>query len=138
MSNPTPTDEVNEARTFVHRLSEMHAEESSSAFRALLRQEGDAIRRDVFTMVTPEQSASGRIMAGYTTIYPGCRTRGHAHADREEVYYFVRGKGTMVADGEEIEVAAGDTYYLNPGPFHATLNTTDFPLEYFWITIRID
>ncbi len=138
MSNAPVSDAVGDARTFVHRLDAMQAEEGANAFRALLREEGDAIRRDVFTMVSPEQSASGRIMAGYTTIYPGCRTRGHAHADREEVYYFVRGRGVMVADGEETDVAAGDTYYLKPGPFHATLNTSDFPLEYFWITIRID
>lgn len=129
---------MSEAQTFIHPLEQMHAEESANAFSGLLRQEGDAVRRDVFVMVTPEQSASGRIMAGYTTIYPGCGTRGHAHADREEVYYFLRGNGIMVADGEESEVKAGDTFYLKPGPFHSTRNTTDLPLEYFWITIRVD
>lgn len=127
-----------EATTFLHPLNEIRAEKSANAFSALLRQEGDQIRRDVFVLVNPEQSASGRITAGYTTLYPGCTTRGHAHADREEVYYFTRGRGVMIVDGGETEVAAGDTFYLKPGPFHGTRNTTDFTLEYFWITIKVD
>ena len=53
-------------------------------------------------MVSPEQTASGRILSGYTIIYPGCRTRGHSHADREEVYYFIKGSGIMVVDDEEM------------------------------------
>ena len=126
------------AETFVHRASDMHAEKSQNAFTALLRQDGDQIRRDVFVVVNPEQSASGRIMSGYTVIYPGCGTRGHAHADREEVYYFIKGSGIMIVDGEETPVTAGDTLYLKPGPFHGTRNTTDFPFEYFWITVKID
>ena len=124
--------------TFLQRGSEMEVEKSSSDFATLLRHEGDTIRRDVFTMVTPEQSASGRIMSGYTVIYPRCRTRGHSHADREEVYYFVKGSGVMVVGDEEMPVTAGDTLYLEPGPFHATINTTDFPLEYFWTTIVVE
>lgn len=122
--------------SFRFPVSEMRAERSASAFAALLREDGDAVRRDVFTMIEPEQAASGRIQAGYTTLYPGCVTRGHSHPDREEVYHFVRGRGVMVADGEETEVAAGDTFYLEPGPFHIARNTSDLPFEYFWITIR--
>jgi mannose-6-phosphate isomerase-like protein (cupin superfamily) len=116
----------------------MKVEESGSAFAALLRQKGDEIRRDVFLMLAPEQTASGRLQVGYTIVYPGCTTRGHEHADREEVYYFTRGSGVMVVDGQEYEVAAGDTFYLKPGPFHTTRNTSDFPLESFWITIKVD
>lgn len=129
---------MSEIETFVHLAAEQQAEQSANAFAGLLRQEGDQIRRDVFVMVKPEQSASGRIMAGYTVIYPGCSTRGHAHADREEVYYFIKGSGVMIVDGQETPVTAGDTLYLKPSPYHGTRNTTDFPLEYFWITIRVD
>ncbi len=125
------------ATTFRFPLDRMRAEKSASAFGALLREEGDEVRRDVFVMVEPGQSASGRITAGYTTIFPGCGTRGHSHADREEVYYITRGRGVMVVDGNETEIAAGDTFYLEPGPFHITRNTSDLPLEYFWITIRV-
>ena len=110
----------------------------SSSFAALLREEGDNIRRDVYMLLNPEDSTSGRIQAGYTIIYPGCRTRGHDHADREEVYYFTGGRGIMTADDEEWEVKAGDTFYVRPGPFHTTHNPYDIPLEYFWITIKVE
>lgn len=128
---------MTQPESFRFALSEMRAERTASGFAALLREDGDAVRRDVFTMIEPEQAASHRIQAGYTTIYPGCVTRGHTHPDREEVYYFVRGQGVMVVDGEETVVAAGDTFYLEPGPFHIARNTGDLPFEYFWITVRI-
>jgi oxalate decarboxylase/phosphoglucose isomerase-like protein (cupin superfamily) len=122
----------------IHRASEQSALESDSAFTALLREAGDEIRRDVFLMLSPEQTHSGRLQVGYTIVYPGCSTRGHEHADREEVYFFTKGQGVMGVDREEYEVAAGDTFYIRPGPFHTTRNPGDFPLEFFWITIRVD
>jgi len=115
----------------------MRAEKSGSGFAALLREKGDEVRRDVFLMLAPEQAASGRLQVGYTVVYPGCTTRGHEHADREEVYYFTRGSGVMVVDGEEYPVTAGDTFYIEPGPLHTTRSTTDFPLEFLWITIKV-
>ena len=121
--------------SFLVPAGDLRPEDSPSGFAALLRQEGDQIRRDSFVAVAPDQSASGRIQVGYTTIYPGCSTRGHTHPDREEVYHFTRGAGVMIADGEETVVAAGDTFYLKPGPFHITRNPGALPLEYFWITI---
>jgi len=129
---------LGESKVHLQRVADMTVEESKSAFAALLREKGDDIRRDVFLMLAPEQTASGRLQVGYTIVYSGCTTRGHEHADREEVYYFAKGSGVMVVDREEYEVTAGDTLYIKPGPFHTTRNTTDFPLEFFWITIKID
>jgi len=37
----------------------LQALEGGSSFAALLRQEGDTIRRDVFMLLNPEDSASG-------------------------------------------------------------------------------
>ena len=70
-------------------------ETGASGFAALLRQGGDEIRRDVFNLVLPQDTEGGVLHAGYTIVYPGCKTKGHTHPDREEVYYFVRGKGIM-------------------------------------------
>lgn len=102
----------------------------------LLHQEGDQVRRDVFPLLAREDTASRRVMAGYTVVYPGCTTNGHAHSDREEIYHFARGSGVMIVDGCETEVAAGDTLYLPPGPFHTARNPSALPLEYFWVTIE--
>lgn len=122
----------------VIKSEDQHALPGGSSFTTLLREEGDKIRRDVFMLINPEDSASGRIQSGITIVYPGCSTKGHAHPDREEVYFFVNGRGYMGADGEEWEVKAGDTFYVYPGPYHTTRNPFDKPLEFFWITIKID
>ena len=125
------------SKVLLHRAADMKAEKSSSGFAALLREKGDEIRRDVFSVLAPEQTASGRLQVGYTIVYPGCTTRGHEHADREEVYYFTKGSGVMGVDGEEYQVTAGDTFYIPPGPFHTTRSTTDFSLAFLWITNRV-
>ena len=118
---------------------DLKVEKHANSFPALLRQDGDQIRRDVFIMINPEETSGKRIMSGYTTIYPKCTTRGHAHPDKEEVYYFLKGSGKMVVDGVDYEVTAGDTFYIHAGNFyHSTVNPTDFTMEYFWITIKVD
>lgn len=109
-----------------------------NAFSTLLRQEGDNIRRDVFMLIKAEDTNSGKIESGITIVYPGCTTKGHSHPDREEVYHFTRGRGIMGVDGKEFEVKAGDTYYVKPGPFHTTKNPYDMPMEFFWITIKVE
>lgn len=129
---------MSESKVHLQRRADLNVEESGSSFAALLREREDEIRRDVFLMLGPEQTASERLEAGYVIIYPGCTTRGHDHADREEVYYFTKGSGVMVVDGGEYEVTAGDTFYIEPGPSHTTRSSTDFPLEFFWITIKVD
>ncbi|MCL4394077.1 MAG: cupin domain-containing protein [Chloroflexi bacterium] len=116
--------------------SQVPVEVGPNAFAKLLRESGDNIRRDVFTLLRPEETESGALLAGYTIVYPGCTTKGHTHPDREEVYYFVRGRGVMIADGKETDVAAGDMYYLPFGPLHTTRNPNDVPLEFFWVVIQ--
>jgi len=111
-------------------------ETGASAFAALLRSEDDKIHRDVFNLVLPQDTEGGVLHAGYTIVYPGCRTKGHTHPDREEVYFFVRGKGIMGVEEKEYPVAAGDTFYVPFGPFHTTRNPYNVPLEFFWITIQ--
>ena len=118
--------------------SQLKAMTGSCSFASLLRQEGDDIRRDVFMLLHPEDSASGKIESGITILYPGCRTKGHTHPDREEVYFFLRGKGVMGVEDQKFEVEAGDTFYVKPGPFHTTQNPHDMPFEFFWITIKIE
>lgn len=120
------------------KSAHLHSEPGGSSFAALLREDEDRIRRDVFMLLNPGESISGRIQAGITIVYPGCTTRGHAHEDREEVYYFLRGRGVMGVNGHEWEVQAGDTFHVYPGPFHTTRNPYDSPLEFFWITVKID
>ena len=117
-------------------MFKLPVETGASAFAALLRQENDEIRRDVFNLVLPQDTDGGVLHAGYTIVYPGCRTKGHTHTDREEVYFFVKGKGIMGVEDKDYEVEAGDAFYVHYGPFHTTRNPNNVPLEFFWITIQ--
>jgi mannose-6-phosphate isomerase-like protein (cupin superfamily) len=53
----------------------------------------------------------------YFTIPAGVTGREHDHADsnQEEVYFVVRGGGTMRVDGEEIELKPGRFLRVDPG-----------------------
>mgnify|MGYP001072824085 FL=1 len=58
----------------------------------------------------------------------------HAHENKEQVYYFVSGKGKMLIDDKEFEVTAGDAVHLAPRESHQVINDTEDDLEYLNIT----
>ena len=47
---------------------------------------------------------------------PGWNSRPHDHRenDHEEVYVLIEGAATVVVDGEEIEMGAGDAIWISP------------------------
>jgi quercetin dioxygenase-like cupin family protein len=52
------------------------------------------------------------------TLAAGQATERHYHALSEELYSFLEGGGRLEIDGEEREVAAGDTVLIPPGARH--------------------
>jgi mannose-6-phosphate isomerase-like protein (cupin superfamily) len=63
---------------------------------------------------------------------PGVSEGGHVHEGDdalEEVYYFLSGRGTMWADGEDFAVTAGDAVMVPPGSDHGFRNTGSEPLK---------
>jgi mannose-6-phosphate isomerase-like protein (cupin superfamily) len=75
----------------------------------------------------------------YFTLPPGVEGREHDHADSnmEEVYFVVRGSGTMRIDGEELELRPGLFVRVDPtstrvpvaGPDGLELVTFGAPLD---------
>jgi mannose-6-phosphate isomerase-like protein (cupin superfamily) len=55
-------------------------------------------------------------------VPPGGHTHLHRHAQTEEIYHFLRGRGQMRLGGRSFAVAAGDTVCILPGTPHALLN----------------
>ncbi len=53
-----------------------------------------------------------------TDLNPNMSTSGHKHAGQEEVYYFVRGSGTMELDDNTIDVAEGDVVLIKDNVYH--------------------
>jgi mannose-6-phosphate isomerase-like protein (cupin superfamily) len=52
------------------------------------------------------------------TLGPGQATERHYHARSEELYSFIEGGGRLEMDGEERDVAAGETVLIPPGARH--------------------
>jgi mannose-6-phosphate isomerase-like protein (cupin superfamily) len=52
------------------------------------------------------------------TLEPGQATQRHYHADTEEIYVILAGKGDMEVDGDRSRVAPGDAILIPPGAWH--------------------
>jgi mannose-6-phosphate isomerase-like protein (cupin superfamily) len=69
-------------------------------------------------MVRKTRRATGARAFGfnYFTIRPGVEGREHDHADthQEEVYFVVKGSGTMRIDGEAVELRPGRFVRVDP------------------------
>lgn len=124
-------------KAHVVHLSELSPEFSAHALAALFRTAEDRVRRDTLLIVTPDHTAGRAMTVGYTVVYPGCSTRGHAHGDREEIYLVVRGRGSVMVGEEEFAVGPDDVVYIPPGPTHTTRNPHAASLEYFWVTVAL-
>lgn len=65
-------------------------------------------------------------------LEPGVSEGSHIHEGEnalEEIYYFIKGKGVMWVDGEDVPVQAGDAMLVPPGVDHSFRNTGDVPLK---------
>lgn len=117
----------------VRNIENVGCQESPHSFKNLLEKKENNVLRDSFILISPENSTTETLTAGYTIVYPGSRTSGHSHPELEEIYHITKGKGIMKIDDQEFEVIAGDTFLVPFGPFHTTTNPFSEPLEYFWI-----
>jgi mannose-6-phosphate isomerase-like protein (cupin superfamily) len=96
-------------------------------------QSGEALR-DSYHLFVPD--AEYGLTLGYTVVYPGCSTRGHAHEDLEEVYFVTGGEGEIVIDDRVETVKAGDGVRIPFGAFHQARNRGVEPVTYSWVTAR--
>jgi len=60
---------------------------------------------------------------------PGASIGVHRHADDEEYYYILEGRGTMTLDGERYPVEAGDVTAIFPGGRHGLENDSEADLR---------
>jgi mannose-6-phosphate isomerase-like protein (cupin superfamily) len=132
---PGPSEAIPPYR--VVRIGDQHAEGGGAAFASVRSDIPDNVLRDNFPLIAREEGSPQRLIAGYTVVYPGCRTRGHEHGDREEVYYFLAGEGSMVIGDEAVGVSAGSAVYVAPGPFHTVHCSGPVPLTFLWVTADV-
>jgi mannose-6-phosphate isomerase-like protein (cupin superfamily) len=58
----------------------------------------------------------------------GGATAPHYHPRAEEIYYILRGAGSLRIDEETRDVGVGDAIAIPPGAVHTIRNTGDEPL----------
>ena len=119
-------------------INDAEPDHSPNSLEALLAGRGSNVLRDSLMLMEPHDTAGRRLTAGYTVVYPGCRTSGHCHADREEIYFIVKGRGRVEIEDQTFEVKPGDTFYVEPGLFHTLHNRRKEAVEYFWVTVQLD
>jgi mannose-6-phosphate isomerase-like protein (cupin superfamily) len=113
-------------------------DEDQRSLRARVTGRESKVLRDTYFLIDSENSPSKRLTMGYTTIYPTGTTTGHAHEDREEVYFVISGEGIMVIGEEKFTIKPGDGLYVPPGVFHTTIQKGNQPLTVLWVTGRVD
>ncbi len=78
-----------------------------------------------FLLLTEGQFGSERLAITWVDCPPGSHQELHRHDTQEQVYVIVRGRGVMIVEGDEREVAEGTLVYIPPRSDHAIRNTSD-------------
>ena len=64
------------------------------------------------------------------TVGAGGATRRHYHAESEEIYVLLEGRGEMEVDGERRRVGPGDAVLIPPGAWHEIRANADGELRF--------
>jgi len=115
-------------------FNEMNKTEADTTFPKLLDKKNDKVLRDSFILISPENSETEKLTAGFTAVYPGCSTGGHSHREYEEIYFITKGKGIAQIGEEKFDIVAGDCFHIPyGGSFHRVFNPNNENLEYYWV-----
>lgn len=93
---------------------------------AFITKDGSEIRE----LLAPRNSCIVKQSLAEARLPPGARTTPHYHRQTEEIYYILRGGGTMTIGSEERAVAPGDAIAIPPGEIHTIVNSATEPLVF--------
>ena len=89
-----------------------------------------------FKMVDPTTVGSRHLTFGMVVIEPGVTCEpGHDHADQEEIFFCLTGKGVVIVGEErrEIPISPKEGVFMPIGTYHCIRNSGRTPLEVLWI-----
>ncbi len=121
---------------YVNNIEDQKPDECDRSLRFANPDKKGETFRDTYYLIEPGKSPSKNMAMGYTTVYAEGKTTGHEHADIEEVYYVIQGRGRMVVGDSEYDIKTGDALYVPFGQFHTTFNTGILPLQLLWVTAK--
>jgi mannose-6-phosphate isomerase-like protein (cupin superfamily) len=87
---------------------------------AFVTKDGSLIRE----ILAPSNSSLGAQSFAEATLRPGQSTGRHRHVRTEEIYYVLKGTGSMEIGAESREVVPGDGVAIPPGSEHRLTNTS--------------
>ena len=70
------------------------------------------------------------------TMHPGDGVGVHAHTENAEVYYMLEGSATIIDDGVETVLKAGDAQFCADGHTHGIYNHTDKDAAFLAIIVK--
>ena len=92
-----------------------------------------ADRRQFRVLVERDLSGSRSVAAGQLRLPPGSgQPSAEAHAETEEIYYCVSGRGRLLLDDVEYALESGTMAYVGPGVRHRVFNDEDEDLLMVW------
>lgn len=80
--------------------------------------------KDNDTYILEDNTTLNNLVVSSTLLKPFQETRGHSHEGKEEVYFFLRGRGEMTIDDTTFGVSAEDVVTIPDGAFHKVKNST--------------
>ena len=88
--------------------------------------DGSTIREFLGLLTAPVRNQS----LAEATLAPGQATQRHYHAETEELYYLLEGRGEMEVDGDRTAVVAGDAILIPPRAWHQIRAAGSEPLRF--------
>ena len=86
---------------------------------------------DIPAMVAPRFRCLKTITyVSLAKLQPGLSYEKHSHADHEEIYYIIGGKGKIELDGEVARFRDGDAIYIPRRASHSITNDGDEMVEF--------
>jgi len=90
---------------------------------------GEVVKNNDTYLLRDNKTLNNLILSS-TRLKPKKETRGHSHEGKEEIYYFVEGRGVMQLGDETFHVEEGDVVLIPDGIFHKVDNPTDKDLYF--------
>ncbi len=79
---------------------------------------GGTIAKQDDRYIVKDNTTLKNLVVSSTDLKPRKSTSGHKHRGQEEIYFFVKGNGTMEIDDNKFKVGKGDTVLIEDGAFH--------------------
>jgi mannose-6-phosphate isomerase-like protein (cupin superfamily) len=92
---------------------------SADTVKPFVTKDGSIIQELMHPVVHGNKNAS----LAKAVVPPGRSTFFHSHAQSEEMYFFLSGKGKMTLADENFMVKSGDTVLIAPGQAHSVTNS---------------